>query len=232
MPCSKTIWPTSSHIYSFVSSTCCMKSTQIYPVFFFSLVSLLSPPFSTCVSGGIVYIPDILHSSMGHIHPRLCVCICLSLTATHVWAFSSSIPESVSHFGFLSLICVLSNLPLWDEASGKEAVVVIAVLHVGLMLGGDFFPSFALAALSRLYETVSFNVCAQFSVLCIVFEAAIFWFLAFSVYLCELSQITAIVYIISGEPASIYCTHCIRGHRHTWPVYITPCESYCFTPFL
>lgn len=73
---------------------------------------LQSPSLSTCVSGSIVYIPDILQVSMGHIHPCLCVCGCLAvLLPTSAEPFLSFF-EFQTHYqvAFFLFMC-FSSLP-------------------------------------------------------------------------------------------------------------------------
>lgn len=76
---SKPNWTPRHTLSSLCSAPVLWEANRTVPVTllpFLSPVALLSPSLSTCVSGSIVYIPDILQVSMGHIHPRLCVYVC------------------------------------------------------------------------------------------------------------------------------------------------------------
>lgn len=73
---------------------------------FLTPFSLLSPTLSTCVSGSILCIPDILQVSMDHIHP---VCMCLSASLAFFFLLAYFL-FFFKHYGDLPYFNKLMNL--------------------------------------------------------------------------------------------------------------------------
>lgn len=144
------------NVFSPVLSTCFTRDIQRCPPSLpFLFLPLLSLSLSTCVSGSIVYIPDIPQVSMGHIHPFLCVCPRLTtkhLSRSSVVDFSNALWDACifllnlspsSHYVFLccrsrkqsnqkqSKPCLVEELFLYSENAADNETV-------------RFFPSYSL----------------------------------------------------------------------------------------